>query len=250
MIGAHPPYYESLLRDYPHTTLERLRPGRGPARGADGQQRGRAPDHRRRPGHLPGAGAHHAAAWRTGEFAAAAGLDATFAGACRRGAAAACTCSAWSRRAASTRTPTISYGIVAQAKRDGFREIFVHAFLDGRDTDPQQRPRLPRRTCRRSWTGSAPAASPPCCGRYWAMDRDKRWDRVERAWDAIVEGDGDARAATRWRPSAATLRPPASPTSSSSRRVIVDAAGAPRGARCATATASSSGTSAPTAPAS
>lgn len=85
------------------------------------------------------------------------------------------------------------YGIVAQAKAAGVREIYVHAFLDGRDTDPhgglgyveELQARLAR-------LGAGRVAT--VMGRYYAMDRDKRWDRVEKAWRAIVHGEGPAAA--------------------------------------------------------
>lgn len=81
------------------------------------------------------------------------------------------------------------YGIVARAKAAGVREVFVHAFLDGRDTDPQAglgyvedlRAELAR-------IGAGRVAT--VMGRYYAMDRDKRWDRVQKAWRALVHGEG------------------------------------------------------------
>jgi 2,3-bisphosphoglycerate-independent phosphoglycerate mutase len=69
----------------------------------------------------------------------------------------------------------------------------VHAFLDGRDTPPRSAaPSLAfiDATCAR-----VPGARiATVCGRYYAMDRDKRWDRVEAAYDAIVDGDAPYRA--------------------------------------------------------
>ncbi|MBK6941297.1 MAG: 2,3-bisphosphoglycerate-independent phosphoglycerate mutase [Planctomycetes bacterium] len=69
--------------------------------------------------------------------------------------------------------------------------IFVHAFLDGRDTPPQSAQRyvetieshLRTQRCGRFAT---------LCGRYFAMDRDNRWERVHRAYDALVKGVGEA----------------------------------------------------------
>src|SRR5258708_29616390 len=64
--------------------------------------------------------------------------------------------------------------------------VVVHAFLDGRDTPPQSGEGfvgvLLERLRGKGWIGTV-------SGRYWAMDRDKRWDRVERAWRAIVLAD-------------------------------------------------------------
>lgn len=74
------------------------------------------------------------------------------------------------------------------AKAEGVAQVAVHAFLDGRDTPPRSaRPSLEalQATCER--LGNARVAS--VSGRYWAMDRDKRWDRVEKAWRAITEAE-------------------------------------------------------------
>src|SRR5690606_25228236 len=66
--------------------------------------------------------------------------------------------------------------------------VAVHAFLDGRDTPPRSAAASIERLdelCRR--LGNARIAS--ICGRYYAMDRDKRWDRVQRAYDLLTRGD-------------------------------------------------------------
>jgi 2,3-bisphosphoglycerate-independent phosphoglycerate mutase len=80
------------------------------------------------------------------------------------------------------------------AKRCGVRHVYVHCFLDGRDVPPssalQYIDTLGDAFVR---TGLGEAAS--VMGRYWAMDRDKRWDRVQKAYDALVLGQG-LRAAT------------------------------------------------------
>ena len=69
------------------------------------------------------------------------------------------------------------------------RQVFVHAFMDGRDTPPSSgisyMEELVRAMAR---TGCGRVAT--VSGRYWAMDRDKRWDRVEKAWAALVHGRG------------------------------------------------------------
>ncbi len=63
----------------------------------------------------------------------------------------------------------------------------VHAFTDGRDTPPQSA----ADDIKRLLTALPPAVKiATVCGRYFAMDRDKRWDRVEKAYDAIVTADG------------------------------------------------------------
>ena len=65
--------------------------------------------------------------------------------------------------------------------------VVVHAFLDGRDTPPQSAEAslvALEEKCRA--LGNARIAS--VCGRYFAMDRDQRWDRVQTAYDLIVDG--------------------------------------------------------------
>lgn len=85
------------------------------------------------------------------------------------------------------------FAMLDLARRQGVAHVAVHAFLDGRDTPP------------RSATASLAALQAHCdalgnariasvSGRYYAMDRDQRWDRVRRAWDAIVEARSDTQA--------------------------------------------------------
>jgi 2,3-bisphosphoglycerate-independent phosphoglycerate mutase len=82
------------------------------------------------------------------------------------------------------------YALLALAARRGLRRVSVHAFLDGRDTPPQQAlhdlPEL-ERVLRQTRAGRIATVS----GRYYAMDRDQRWDRVQRAYDALVLGRGE-----------------------------------------------------------
>ena len=67
-------------------------------------------------------------------------------------------------------------------------EIAVHAVLDGRDKPPRSAlPFIDRVEAKLKEIGRGRIAT--VNGRYYAMDRDKRWDRVERAWRNIVEGD-------------------------------------------------------------
>ena len=89
--------------------------------------------------------------------------------------------------------------MLEMARRERVPRVAVHAFLDGRDMPPRSaRPSLEllQAACERA--GNARIAT--VSGRYYAMDRDQRWDRVRRAWDAIVEASsghvaGDALAA-------------------------------------------------------
>jgi 2,3-bisphosphoglycerate-independent phosphoglycerate mutase len=81
------------------------------------------------------------------------------------------------------------FAMVELARRQGVADIAVHAFLDGRDMPPRSAgPSLARLQALCS-EGDVRVAT--VIGRYWAMDRDKRWDRVERAWKAIVEAEAD-----------------------------------------------------------
>ena len=78
------------------------------------------------------------------------------------------------------------FAMLELAARQGVGRVAVHAFLDGRDTPPRsaQGSLLAlQQACERA--GNARIAS--VSGRYYAMDRDQRWERVRRAWDAIVE---------------------------------------------------------------
>jgi 2,3-bisphosphoglycerate-independent phosphoglycerate mutase len=71
----------------------------------------------------------------------------------------------------------------------GVKEIFVHAFTDGRDTSPTGGAGF-LRTCEKELEPSG-AKIITVVGRYFAMDRDRRWDRTKKAWDAIVLGRGE-----------------------------------------------------------
>jgi 2,3-bisphosphoglycerate-independent phosphoglycerate mutase len=68
-------------------------------------------------------------------------------------------------------------------------EIFVHAFTDGRDTSPTGGAGF-LKTCEEELKNSG-ARMITVVGRYYAMDRDRRWDRTKKAWDAIVLGRGE-----------------------------------------------------------
>jgi 2,3-bisphosphoglycerate-independent phosphoglycerate mutase len=75
------------------------------------------------------------------------------------------------------------------AREAGVMEIFVHAFTDGRDTSPTGGAGF-LRTCERELEKSG-ARIVTVIGRYFAMDRDRRWDRTKKAWDAIILGRGE-----------------------------------------------------------
>jgi len=79
------------------------------------------------------------------------------------------------------------------AQRAGVERVRVHAFLDGRDTPPQSaEASIASLQAMCDSLGNARIAT--VGGRYFAMDRDKRWERVRLAWDAIVEARADHRA--------------------------------------------------------
>ena len=75
------------------------------------------------------------------------------------------------------------------AQAAGVTDIFVHAFTDGRDTSPTGGAGF-LETCEDELKNSG-ARIVTVVGRYFAMDRDRRWDRTKKAWDAIVLGRGE-----------------------------------------------------------
>ncbi len=79
-------------------------------------------------------------------------------------------------------------GLLTNAKNQGVGKFFVHAFTDGRDTDPKSGlVNLQLLQDHLTTTGGEIAS---VVGRYYAMDRDKRWERVKLAYDLLVKGEG------------------------------------------------------------
>ena len=82
------------------------------------------------------------------------------------------------------------YGLLELAKRKGLdNNVFIHAFMDGRDTLPASGEgyiQELQEKMKEKGVGKIATLS----GRYYAMDRDKRWDRVEKAYNALVRGEG------------------------------------------------------------
>jgi 2,3-bisphosphoglycerate-independent phosphoglycerate mutase len=74
------------------------------------------------------------------------------------------------------------------AKAHGIQNVFVHAFTDGRDTDPKSGLNYIKNLEKHLSTTTAKLAT--VVGRYYAMDRDKRWERVKLAYDLLVKGEG------------------------------------------------------------
>ena len=81
------------------------------------------------------------------------------------------------------------YALVRMAQQLGVQEVCIHAFMDGRDTPPTSGAGyLQQLEAELEQIGLGRVAT--VTGRYWAMDRDNRWDRVEQAYQALTEGIG------------------------------------------------------------
>jgi 2,3-bisphosphoglycerate-independent phosphoglycerate mutase len=227
VIGAHPVYFESLMRDYPFTTLNACGLDVGLPEGQMGNSE---------VGHLTiGAGrvinqelVRISRSLQDGDFAARPAWNA-FADACLASGGRLHLLGLVSPGGVHSHTEHL-YGIVAEAKKRGFREIFIHAFLDGRDTDPQSgRGYLAELQAELDRIGAGRIAT--VCGRYWAMDRDKRWERVVRGWNLIVDGAVDAKGSRATDPVAAVAASYAAGVTDEfvEPLVITDTAGAPLG---------------------
>ncbi|HEX7456134.1 MAG TPA: 2,3-bisphosphoglycerate-independent phosphoglycerate mutase [Candidatus Nanoarchaeia archaeon] len=82
------------------------------------------------------------------------------------------------------------YALLWYAKTQGLKEVFLHLFTDGRDSSPTSALGIIKEILdKSSEIGIGSLAS--LTGRYWAMDRDERWDRTARAYRAIVDGVGE-----------------------------------------------------------
>jgi 2,3-bisphosphoglycerate-independent phosphoglycerate mutase len=83
------------------------------------------------------------------------------------------------------------HALLKMAKQNGLERVFVHAFMDGRDTLPTNGAgylEQLQKAMREYNTGKIASVS----GRYYAMDRDRRWERIAKAYNAMVFGDGEA----------------------------------------------------------
>lgn len=81
------------------------------------------------------------------------------------------------------------YALLKMAKMRGLTEVYIHCFLDGRDVSPTSGADFIadlQNECKKIGIGKIATVS----GRYYAMDRDNRWDRVEKAYDCLTLGDG------------------------------------------------------------
>ena len=82
------------------------------------------------------------------------------------------------------------YGLLELAKREGIKNVYVHCFLDGRDTAPTSgKGFIEALEAKMAEIGVGKIAS--ISGRYYAMDRDNRWDRVEKAYNVLTKGEGE-----------------------------------------------------------
>ena len=81
------------------------------------------------------------------------------------------------------------YGILKLAKQKGLDKVYIHAFLDGRDVPPSSAAEFVEE-CMKETEKIGVGKIATVMGRYYAMDRDNRWDRVEKAYAAMVYGEG------------------------------------------------------------
>ena len=81
------------------------------------------------------------------------------------------------------------YGILELAKKKGLDKVYIHAFLDGRDVPPSSAADFVEE-CMKETEKIGVGKIATVMGRYYAMDRDNRWDRVEKAYAAMVYGEG------------------------------------------------------------
>ena len=85
------------------------------------------------------------------------------------------------------------YGLLELAKRNGLSKVYIHCFLDGRDTPPQSAADFAQQLedeIKKIGVGKIASVS----GRYYAMDRDNNYDRVEKAYDMLTKGIGNTAA--------------------------------------------------------
>lgn len=82
------------------------------------------------------------------------------------------------------------FALLDTAEECGLQRVYIHCFMDGRDTDPHSGVGFIKELEEHIAEKKAKIAS--VCGRFYAMDRDKRWNRIKEAYDLIVEGKGAA----------------------------------------------------------
>lgn len=82
------------------------------------------------------------------------------------------------------------YALLKMAAENGLKDVYVHAFLDGRDTPPMSAHEFLAQIEEELKKNNLPPIA-SIIGRYWAMDRDTRWERVERAYNCLLFGEGN-----------------------------------------------------------
>jgi 2,3-bisphosphoglycerate-independent phosphoglycerate mutase len=82
------------------------------------------------------------------------------------------------------------FALLKLASDEGLKNVYVHAFLDGRDTPPRSACKYLEQLENELKKYDFPSVS-SVIGRYWAMDRDNRWDRVEKAYNCLILGYGE-----------------------------------------------------------
>ncbi len=80
------------------------------------------------------------------------------------------------------------YEFLSDAAAMGLKDVYVHCFMDGRDTDPRSGLGFVKELEGKMALTTGRVAT--VCGRFYAMDRDKRWNRIKEAYDMLVEGKG------------------------------------------------------------
>jgi 2,3-bisphosphoglycerate-independent phosphoglycerate mutase len=81
-------------------------------------------------------------------------------------------------------------GLIDASQEYGLNKVFIHAFTDGRDVDPKSGKKYLQDL--QDYIATTPVKIASVIGRYYAMDRDKRWERVKLAYDLLVNGTGTA----------------------------------------------------------
>ncbi len=184
---AEMPYYHELLEKYPHTLIEASGECVGLPKGVMGNSN---------VGHLClGAGRvvltdieriNHTI--ETGEFFQKLALNAAMDGAEKRDRAVHIMGLVSDGLVHSSQEH--AYALLRLAKECEVRRVFVHCFLDGRDTPPSSAEKYVaamQDKCREIGVGEIATV----VGRYYAMDRDKHWERIERAYKMLVSGEGE-----------------------------------------------------------
>ena len=82
------------------------------------------------------------------------------------------------------------FGLLELAKRRDFEEVYIHCFLDGRDTPPASA-EMYISTLQEKLKEKGVGKIASISGRFYSMDRDKRWERVKKCYDALVYGEGE-----------------------------------------------------------